>query len=108
MRDTAVVRDTRYMPLEWAVGFRTLDCTSAIQIPEHREENAMHDRLLRRRDVERITGMSRASIYRLMQQGDFPRPVKVGSTAVRWKESDIAAWIESRSVATSELGSNAA
>ena len=28
MRDTAVVRDTRYMPLEWAVGLRTLDCMS--------------------------------------------------------------------------------
>ena len=68
----------------------------------------MHDRLLRRRDVEGITGMSRASIYRLMQKGDFPRPVKVGSTAVRWKENDIAAWIESRPVAMSELGSNAA
>ena len=68
----------------------------------------MYDRLLRRRDVERITGMSRASIYRLMQEGAFPRPVKVGSTAVRWKESDIAAWIESLPVATSDLGSNAA
>ena len=68
----------------------------------------MHDRLLRRREVEWITGMSRASIYRQMQEGDFPRPVKVGSTAVRWKESDIAAWIESRPVATSELGSNVA
>ena len=68
----------------------------------------MHDRLLRRREVERITGMSRASIYRLMQVDEFPRPVKVGSAAVRWKESDIAAWIESRPVATSELGSNAA
>jgi len=68
----------------------------------------MHDRLLRRREVERITGMSRSSIYRLMQEGDFPRPLKVGSTADRWKESDIAAWIESRPVAASELGSNAA
>ena len=68
----------------------------------------MHDRLLRRRDVERITGMSRASIYRLMQDGDFPRPVKIGSTAVRWKQSDIVAWIESLPVAMSELGSNAA
>ena len=68
----------------------------------------MHDRLLRRREVERITGMSRASIYRLMQGDEFPRPVKVGSAAVRWKESDIAAWIESRPIATSQLGSNAA
>ncbi len=66
----------------------------------------MKDRLLRRRDVERVTGMSRASIYRVMQEGDFPCPVKVGSTAVRWKKSDIAAWVESRPVATSELGSN--
>ena len=68
----------------------------------------MHDRLLRRRDVERITGMSRASIYRLMQDGDFPRPVKIGSTAVRWKQSDIVAWIESLPVAMSDLGSNVA
>ena len=68
----------------------------------------MQDRLLRRRDVERITGMSRASIYRLMHKGEFPRPVKVGSTAVRWKESDIADWIESRPLATGELGSTSA
>ena len=69
----------------------------------------MHDRLLRRRDVERITGMSRASIYRLMHKRRASHvPVKVSATAVRWKESDIAAWIESRPVATSELGSTTA
>lgn len=65
----------------------------------------MQDRLLRRREVEGITGMSRASIYRLMRSGSFPLPVRVGSTAVRWKESDIADWIESRPLATGELGS---
>ena len=36
----------------------------------------MDDRLLRRREVEKITGMSRSSIYRLMPDGEFPRPVK--------------------------------
>ena len=65
----------------------------------------MQDRLLRRREVERITGVSRASIYRLMRNGSFPLPVRVGSTAVRWKESDIADWIESRPLATGDLGS---
>ena len=69
----------------------------------NKEENAMHDRLLRRRDVEKITGMSRSSIYRLMQESEFPRPVRVGPSAVRWKSSDITAWIESRPVATSEF-----
>ncbi len=64
----------------------------------------MHDRLLRRREVEEITAMSRSSIYRLMQEGEFPRPVRVGSAAVRWRESDITVWLESRPVARSEFG----
>ena len=64
----------------------------------------MRDRLLRRREVERITGMSRSSIYRLMQSGGFPRPVRVGPSAVRWKESDITAWVESRPEATGDTG----
>ena len=53
----------------------------------------MHDRLLRRPQVEEITSMSRSSIYRLMQDGEFPRPVKVGSAAVRWRASDITALV---------------
>ena len=63
----------------------------------------MHDRLLRRRQVEEITSMSRSSIYRLMQEGEFPRPVKVGSAAVRWRSSDITEWLESRPVARGEF-----
>ena len=31
----------------------------------------MQDRLLRRREVEKITGISRSSIYRLMQDGEL-------------------------------------
>ena len=39
--------------------------------------------------------MSRSSIYRLMKARKFPRRVKVGRGAVRWRESVIAAWVES-------------
>ena len=63
----------------------------------------MHDRLLRRKQVEEITGMSRSSIYRLMPDGAFPRPVKVGSAAVRWRASDITAWLKSRPEARGEF-----
>ena len=63
----------------------------------------MQDRLLRRREVEKITGMSRSSIYRLMHEDEFPSPVRVGPAAVRWKASAIMAWIESRPVATGEF-----
>ena len=61
----------------------------------------MHNRLLRRRQVEEITGIGRSSIYRLMKSGEFPQRVRVGRNAVRWRESDITAWVESRPEARS-------
>ena len=64
----------------------------------------MNDRLLRRGEVEEITGLARSSIYRYMQEGDFPRPVRVGPAAVRWRESDIVRWLESRPTARGEIG----
>ncbi len=65
----------------------------------------MSDRLLRRHEVEELTGLSRASIYRWIGDEKFPPPVRVGAMAVRWKESDITAWIQSRPAATSNRGS---
>ena len=50
------------------------------------------DFLLRRREVEKQAGISRASIYRLIQANKFPASVSLGTGAVRWKQSDITAW----------------
>ena len=36
------------------------------------------NRLLRLKEVEQMVGLSRTSIYRLMDRGDFPHPVRVG------------------------------
>ena len=53
------------------------------------------DFLLRRKEVERIAGISRASIYRLIKAGKCPRPVSIGTGSVRWKQSDVIAWQQS-------------
>ena len=54
-------------------------------------------RILRRPEVEKIVGLSRASIYRLMDKDAFPRPVSLGGLrAVGWRSEDIENWIESR------------
>ena len=65
----------------------------------------MIDRLLRRRQVEEVTGLSPSSIYRLMRSREFPAPVRVGPSAVRWKASEITRWVESRPLATGEFES---
>lgn len=50
------------------------------------------DRFLKRKEVEALTGYSRSSIYRLIDIGEFPKPLAFNQRCVRWRESDIAAW----------------
>jgi len=54
------------------------------------------ERHLRRAEVEHITGLSRSTIYALMAEEKFPRPIRITSKAVAWPESKIAEWLESR------------
>lgn len=54
------------------------------------------DRMLRRKEVEAITGRSRSAIYEGMADGTFPKPVKIGARAVAWPESSIRTWIAER------------
>ena len=56
----------------------------------------MEVRFLRRREVERLTRLSRTSIYRKMRSGTFPLPVKLGERAVAWRADEIHDWIASR------------
>ncbi|WP_339853313.1 helix-turn-helix transcriptional regulator [Roseovarius nubinhibens] len=53
----------------------------------------MNERLLKRREVEEITGFSRTTIYRLMAEGVFPRPLRTGENSVRWRQSDLQKWM---------------
>jgi prophage regulatory protein len=48
-----------------------------------------HHKILRRRAVEELTGYKRSSIYRLMAEGQFPRPVRLGPRAVGWYAHEI-------------------
>lgn len=54
----------------------------------------MTDRLLRLRDVKTATGLGSSTIYRYIQRGTFPAPLKVGGFSSRWRESQIHEWIE--------------
>ena len=55
-----------------------------------------HQKLLRLADVRDRVPYSRSTIYQLIAQGKFPKPINLGARAVAWLESDIDAWIEAR------------
>lgn len=53
--------------------------------------------LIRRKDVETRTGLSRSTIYARIAAGTFPSPIDLGGgRAVGWLESDIDDWIRKR------------
>ena len=52
--------------------------------------------LIRRKDVERLTGLSRSRIYDLMSKGKFPKPVSLGAKSVAWLEIEAREWIAAR------------
>ena len=70
------------------------------------ENKTPQKRFIRLPEVLSRTGYGRTSIYRKMEEGSFPRSVKLGgpledpeafdSRAVAWIEYEVDQWIDSR------------
>jgi prophage regulatory protein len=62
---------------------------------EPEPEGARHigNDLVRIKEVERRTQMSRATIYRRIDDGRFPKQVPIAGNIAVWRESDIAEWL---------------
>lgn len=56
----------------------------------------MNERILRRNEVEQITGLKRSTIYAAIKDKKFPPPIKLIDRAIGWPESVINDWIESK------------
>ncbi|HCM9633673.1 TPA: AlpA family transcriptional regulator [Enterobacter hormaechei subsp. steigerwaltii] len=52
-------------------------------------------RLIRLPEVLERTGYGKSWIYRLISEGRFPAPVKIGVRAVAFVESEVDEWIQS-------------
>lgn len=53
-------------------------------------------RLIRLKEVMALSGLSRAGIYRHIQDGTFPTPVKIGGRASAWVSDEVQQWIAQR------------
>lgn len=52
-----------------------------------------HRKFIRLPNVIESTGLSRSSIYRKVDAGEFPRPVRLGSKSVAWIEAEVQGWM---------------
>lgn len=53
-------------------------------------------KLIKIKEVMNVTTLSRASIYKYMNLGRFPRHVSLGGRAVAWVEEEVEDWVAQR------------
>ncbi len=56
----------------------------------------MKENLMRLPEVMKRTGFGRSQIYRLVNQGEFPKQIQISSGSVAWLESELEAWMKER------------
>lgn len=56
----------------------------------------MTDKILRQKDIQELTGLSRSAIYRHINAGTFPAPVKLTERLIGWRHSAISEWVTDR------------
>lgn len=62
------------------------------------------EQVMRMKDVVKRIGLCRATIYAMINRGEFPRPIRIGERATGWLESELEAWLASRTPAKKPVG----
>ena len=56
----------------------------------------MSKKLLKATEVALYINTCKSQVYKLVQQGRFPKPIKIGKRGSAWFQSDIDSWFESK------------
>ena len=64
----------------------------------------MTHRVIRRPEVEILTGIPRSTLYAKIAAGDFPTQIKIGKRSVGWLEAEVNDWLNNCQRSTQKLG----
>ncbi len=60
--------------------------------------------IIKIRQVQARTGVSRSGLYQKVADGNFPKPIKLGARASGWILSEVDAWVAERIAASRAIG----
>lgn len=55
----------------------------------------LNDQLVDMKFLTQFTGLTDKWFYKLIQDGEFPKPIKLGRSS-RWLRSEVEAWMQAR------------
>jgi len=63
------------------------------------ENQERERRVMRFREVRGTVSLSRSTVWRKVRDGSFPRPIRIGKSAVGWIASEVQDWIAEQAAA---------
>ncbi|MAM85694.1 MAG: AlpA family transcriptional regulator [unclassified Hahellaceae] len=60
-------------------------------------------RILRIKHVMALTGLAKSTVYKYINERDFPRPVPLAGTAAGWIEAEVEQWLTKCSASTATV-----
>lgn len=55
----------------------------------------LNDQFVDMKFITRFTGLTDKWFYKMIQNGKFPKPIKLGRSS-RWLQSEVAAWVQAQ------------
>ncbi|HBL0732675.1 TPA: AlpA family transcriptional regulator [Kluyvera ascorbata] len=59
------------------------------------ECSVLNDQFVDMKFITELTGLTNKWFYKLIQEGQFPKPIKLGRSS-RWLRSEVEAWLQQR------------
>ena len=78
-----------YQLLEYLIGN-----ISQTNFPQ--QQSITHDRIIRAKEVMKMIGLSRTTLWRLEKYKSFPARISLGKGSVGWKLSEVQKWVINR------------
>ncbi|HEM6845091.1 TPA: AlpA family transcriptional regulator [Providencia rettgeri] len=55
----------------------------------------LNDQFIDMKFITALTGLTDKWFYKLIQEGEFPKPIKLGRSS-RWLKSEVEQWLQAR------------
>ncbi len=56
----------------------------------------MEKLVYRMKDLTQVLGLSKTTLYVMVNTGEFPKPIELGPHSVGWPSGEVKEWVASR------------
>lgn len=75
--------------------FQLIKTSETVMTIQSNNIDLMNEKLVDMVFITEFTGLSDKWFYKLISEGKFPKPIKLGRSS-RWKKSEVKSWLEEK------------